>query len=397
MAKNGRFDVREVQWQDNKTSIRELTFRNVRRLSPSTVVAQRPAAAAQAVDGAPDTRHIAAFGPDGALIGTVRLAPLATEAARRGWDLGGMPAGFKVAELRGLSVADDARDTPLPVELVTAAYERARSLGCHALVARVWIEQVMMYEAMGFYRYHAGYNDPDCGFVVPMLLNLHDVAYLRLVESPLARLAGRYLNPDEHGPTLLARFADVLAETRPPRSRGASKPAPDTSGAPRSGPQLDIDALVARLGQSARQRLGVGTRLLAPDLPTRDIYVLVHGTLGLLAPGEVVPSFYLEDGDVVAETAFAAADEMGGVSIVTLTECTVVRMTARDLDQVVAADPELGTQLLKTLLVGMSARMARHLGQWRADRKPGPETTRWRLDIRRSLGAERPRPVPKPK
>jgi GNAT superfamily N-acetyltransferase len=396
VAKNGRFDVREIQWQDNKTSIRELTFRNVRRRAPSTIVAQRPAAADQAADGAPDTRHIAAFGADGGLIGTVRLAPLATEAARRGWDLGGMPTGFKVAELLGLSVAEEARDTPLPAELVAAAYERARSLGCHALVARVWIEQVMMYEAMGFYRYHAGHNDPERGFVVPMLLNLHDVAYLRLVESPLARLAGRYLNPDEHGPTLLARFADVIAETRPP-SRGAREPAARAPTAPRSSSELDVDALVALLGQSARQRLGVGTRLLAPDLPSRDIYLLVHGTLGLLAPGEVVPSFYLEGGDVVAETAFAAAGEAVGLSIVTLTECTVVRMTARDLDRVIAADPTLGAQLLKALLVGTAARLARHLGQWRANRAPGPETTRWRLDIRRSLGAQRSRLVPKPK
>ena len=395
MSKNGRFQVGEIQWQANKTSIRELTFRNVRRQSPSTIVARRPAAAAQAADDAPDTRHLAAFSAAGALVGTVRLAPVAGEAARREWELGAMPAGFVVAELLGLAVADDACDTSLPMELLSAAYERARSLGCHALVARVWVEQVMMYEAMGFYRYQVGYQDPERGFVVPMLLNLHDVAYLRLVESPLARLAQRYMNPDEHGPELLSRFRDVVAETRPPRTRHGTTPSEAVADAPH-GLDLDVDALVARLGQSARQRLGVGTRLMAPDLPSRDIYLLVHGTLGILAEGEVVPTLYLNPGDVVAETAFAAAGVGAALSIVTLTECTVVRMTAGDLERIVAADPAFGARLLHTLLVGVSARLGRHLAQWRTEVKIGPETTRWRRDIRRAPGGGRARPAPKP-
>jgi len=377
VTKSGRFDVREIQWRDNKTSIRDLTFRNVRRRSPNTVVARRPAAAEQCVDAAPDTRHIAAFGVDGALAGTVRIAPLRTESARRDWQLGEMPKGFVVAELLGLSVADDARDTPISVELVTAAYVRARSLGCHALVTRVWVEHVMMYEALGFFRYHAGFNDPQRGFVVPMLLNLHDVAYLRLVESPLTQAAARYLNPDDYGPELLRRFADVCAETRPPRSLGRATGAPEL-GTVGAAPDLDldIDALVAVLGQAARQRLGVGTRLVAPDLPSDDVFLVVRGTLGLLAEGEVVPAFYLDAGDVVAERAFAEAGTSAGLAIITLTEATIVRMTRGELDRVVASDPELGVRLLRALVAGLSTRLARHLAQWRLDRRGDPETRR---------------------
>lgn len=377
MTKKARFDVREIPWRDNKTSIRELTFRDVRRRAPSTRVAMRPAAAAQSSDAAKDTHHIAAFGTTGELAGTVRLVPIGSESERRDWQLAGMGRGFVVAELRGLSVAEEARDTPISVELVSAAYIRARSLGCHVLVARVWVEHVMMYEAIGFYRYHAGHNDPRRGFVVPMLLNLHDASYLRLIGSPLAKVAARYLNPDDHGAELLRRFADVVAETRPPRSRGSAEATPELGLAHDAGDlDLDVDALVAVLGQSSRQRLGVGTRLVAPDLPSRDIFIVVRGTLGLLAEGEVVPSFYLDAGDVIAESAFAPTAGQTGLSIVTLTECTVVRMTPAELDRVIHADVELGARVLRVLATGLSTRLARHLAQWRLDRRGDPETQR---------------------
>ena len=392
-----RFDVREIPWTDHKTGIQRLTFRDVRRQFPSTALAQRPVKAVQARDEAPDTRHLAAFAVGGGLVGTVRLAALSTPEALGAFDLADLPRWFRAAELSGLAVADDARDTALPVELLAAAFKRARALGCHVLVTRVWSEQVMMYEAFGFFRYQLGRNDAERGFTHAMMLNLHDVTYLRLVESPLTRLAQRYLNPDEHGPLLLARFRDVVAETRPPRSRPSLPTGPDPEGPPLACPApapsltLDLQALLARLGHGARQRLTVGTRLVAPDLPSRDIYLVISGTLGVLLEGDAVPSCYLQEGDVIAESAFADAAVTRPLAIVTLTECAVVRMTAAELQRVVAEDPTLGSKLLYALLAGVSTRLARHLDQWAAAAKPGPQTSRWRTEVRRSLAPQRPR------
>lgn len=361
---NDRFDVREIPWQGNKTSIRQLTFRNLKRQFPSTVRAERPARALSGADMAKDTRHIAAFSPTGPLIGTVRLQRVDDDEARRAYDLEGLPDWVAVGELFGLAVADDFRDTPLPVELLTAAYKRARSLGYHAIVARVWLEQVMMYESFGFFRYHPGYKDAERGFVVPMMLDLHDVAYLRQVGSPLTRLAQRYLNPGEHSGLLLARYADVVAETRPPRARvvPAANPPTDEGDADTGAElNLDLDALSRRLGKHARQRLGAGTRLIAPDLPSRDIYLIVSGTLGVNVDGGAVPAMYLRDGDVIAETAFAPAGATLPLTVATLSECVVLRMTPSQLERLTVDDPALALRVLYRLVGGMATRLARHL------------------------------------
>ncbi|MCA9513471.1 MAG: GNAT family N-acetyltransferase [Myxococcales bacterium] len=382
------FEIREIPFRENKTIIKKLTLDNLKRHFPSTTRAERPAQALTSLDEAPETRHLAAFSPDGELIGTVRLQPLESREGRRAYGIDGLPDWIHFAEVAGLAVADSFRDTPVPVELVSEAYKRARSLGSHVIVLHTLPSLVMMYEAFGFFRYGPGFQHADHGFVVPMMMNLHDVAYMRLVGSPLTRLAQRYFNPDRHGLVLLGHFKDIVAETRPPRRRssGAQPAARATSPAPEARPEketLDVGPVIELVGGDARQELPSGTRLTAPDAPTPYFYVVLGGTLGVQLDGENVPVMYLREGDVVAETAFAAEGQQ--LTIVTLSECQVLRLAPDDLERVVAADPAYGGRLMIQLFVGLADRFSRHLQQWKRNQKPGPMTVRWRRELTEQL------------
>lgn len=387
--KRDPFEIREIPFRDNKTIIKKLTLDNLKRHFPSTSRAERPAQALSALDEAPETRHLAAFSPGGELIGTVRLQPLETADGLRAYGVDGFPDWIRFVELAGLAVADAFRDTPVPVELLTEAYKRSRSLGSHVIVLHTLPSLVMMYEAFGFFRYGPGFQHGDHGFVVPMMMNLHDVGYLRLVGSPLTRLAQRYFNPDRHGLVLLGRFKEVVAETRPPRRRssGAQPAARATAPMPEVRPTapetIDVGPLMELVGPGARQELPSGTRLSAPESASAYFYVVLDGTLGVHLDGENVPIMYLREGDVIAETAFAAEGQH--LEIVTLSECQVLRLTPDDLEKVVAADPLYGGRLMIQLFVALADRFSRHLQQWKRNQKPGPMTVRWRRELTEQL------------
>jgi len=394
-----RYEIREVTWRQNKATIEQLTLDALKRRFPSTVRAQRPAQALSTLDEGPETRHLAAFTPEGEVIGTVRLHPLSAESSLRRYRLDGLPDWLRAGEVTGLAVAASHRDTPVPVELITEAYKRARSLGCQVIVTLTFPDLVMMYEAFGFFRYDAGFQDPDQGFVIPMMLNLHDVAYMRLVGSPLTRLAQRYFNPDRHGLLLLERFADVVLETRPPRSRGRSFPRRPTTTGPlppvrppeRSIERLDLGPLIAHVGQDVRQGLPAGAPVVSPDRPSDDVYVIVSGTLGVHLDDEHVPVMYLREGDVVAETAFGAAGERL-LSVRALSECVILRLSPTDLERLAETDPTYAARLLLAMFTGLAERFGRHISQWRKSQKPGPLTTRWRRELAQQVAKRGERP-----
>jgi hypothetical protein len=89
------------------------------------------------------------------------------------------------------------RNTSVAFRLIQANYEfhlqQNLQLGFVACAPHL----VNMYLALGFRTYAKNYNDPDVGFVIPMVYVIRDLNHLTRLSSPLLRIASKYLAPSD--------------------------------------------------------------------------------------------------------------------------------------------------------------------------------------------------------
>lgn len=325
-----------------------------------------------ALDEAPGTRHFAgAFEENGDIVGCLRMHDTAWTNAGVGSDLLGE---LRVQQVSGYRVLPSFRHTVLPFQLFEAVYERARTLSCDALAVEAEPGQVMMYEALGFFRFSEGYAVQSGRFLIPMLLHLDDVAYLSQVGSPLYDTAKRYLSHEPGGASLPRKLEAMSDGARPPRNAvvtGTNDPDAGLDG--RLLEQLDEFRIGGILRRTLRQTVPRGTRLdtLAGS---GAIHLLVSGNVGLIPVGSRHPMAYLERGDVIAEGSLARQELETTTRCMALTECTLVTLSRDDLETLTAADPVLAAQLLYRMVTGLARRVDRSTRLLVHDRAPGPRT-----------------------
>ena len=355
----GTFDFEELTWRRARTSIEAFRAR---------VLAEGPSASEPApvfderIDGARTTRHLAARAGD-ELAALLRLHRVEAGSPLDAPKLASLPRGVAVLGVSGFIIAPEHRHSSLALEMFEGMYRRARSLSAHVVVAAVAPHLVMMYEALGFFRYGRGLAAAGLGFRVPMMLNTHDVAYMRLVGSALAPVAQRYQNPDPHGSAILAALGEIPAETRPP-NRSQLAPALMTEDqradlAPMLEAGLDHEALTRILGRSLHQELPAGAILIGAGQQSAALYVLVDGALGVVPDGRTQPVAYVQQGEAVGEMALLRGGRTRSASVVALSDSRVLALGQQDLEAITRADPVMGARLCLNLVAAMAERLAR--------------------------------------
>jgi len=131
------------------------------------------------------------------------------------------------------------------------------------------------------------------------------------------------------------------------------------------------------------RRLGAGQTVLAADGPGGSLYLVLEGTIEVVAPpgrfGRSRPAGRLEAGAVVGEVSFFDG-EPRSMGVRAVTAAALAEMTHGDFENLFAAHPDLGRRLLMDLGRILAGRLRRAEAGGRAaypsgvpgDRPPGP-------------------------
>ncbi|MGM0577286.1 MAG: GNAT family N-acetyltransferase [Myxococcota bacterium] len=352
------FDLREVHWRDHGDEIN--AFR--RRILEEGEAGDGQGVFRPDLDRKRSTRHLTAW-EGGELAATLRLHEVETDEPVAAPELERIPSEARILAISAFMVAPEHRHTDLALDMFRAMYRRARSLGADVVIAAVAPHLVMMYEALGFFRYGPGFMMDDEAFRVPMMLNLHDVLYMRRMGSALTPLAQRYDNPDPYGEAILVALSDIAPETRPPRrSMLASTLMTDDSRA-NLGPMLteglDDDAVKRLFEHTQVQDLQPGAALIRAGEEDDTLYVLLDGNLGVVPEGETQPVTYIQQGEVVGETALVRGGRTRPATIVALSDSRVLALGQEDLQKLTREEPEIAARFLLNLAGAMAERLAR--------------------------------------
>ncbi len=93
------------------------------------------------------------------------------------------------AYITKLMVVPAYRSSPALYLLIARCYELCYANQVHFAFGACNLHLLRLYEQMGFHRYTNNFVDPGYGLLVPIVLLINDVKYLRMIRSPLLRVA----------------------------------------------------------------------------------------------------------------------------------------------------------------------------------------------------------------
>lgn len=358
------FELKELRWRDHGGAIEAFRARVVsdRYAGEGDRGANEGNLISDAIDAKQKTRHMVAFDGSGMLAASARLHPVTVGSPFAAPELGRLPDDVVALAVSAFVVAPEHRHSDLPQAMFRQMYRRSRSIGGDVVIAAIAPHLVMMYEALGFFRYGPGYYMRGA-FRVPMMLLLQDVAYLIRVGSPLAVTGQRYLTPERHGPEVLEALADIVAETRPPRRSILATPLiTDDSRNAVEGmllEGLDLEEVTRIVGQSLTQEVPSGTILIRADSEDDTLFLLIDGVLGVVPVGSSQPVVYVQQGEVVGIGPLRRGARIRAADVVALVQCRVMALSLQQLAQLMRVDPEAGARLLLNMAHAMAERLAR--------------------------------------
>ncbi len=364
-AEASAYELKEVRWRDHADGIETFRARVVRdRYAGETEAgaSDEENLISDAIDGKRKTRHIVAFDGSGGLAASARLHPVLVGSPFAAPELARLPETAVGLAVSAFVVAPEHRHSDLPQSMFRQVYRRARSVGGDVVIAAIAPHLVMMYEALGFFRYGPGYYMRGA-FRVPMMLLLQDVDYLIRVGSPLAVTGQRYLTPNRLGPEILESLADIVAETRPPRRSMLATPLiTDDARKAVEGmllDGLDLDEVTRIVGQSLTQEVPSGTTLIRADAEDDALFLLIDGVLGVVPVGSSQPVAYVQQGEVVGVGPLRRGARIREADVVALVECRVMALSVTQLARLMKVDPDAGARLLLNMAHAMAERLAR--------------------------------------
>ncbi len=349
--------VRELSWGKERDAIVALRVRVLSNQDQSGFFEEQPVT--DALDDERGTLHFAAFEGQRA-VGAVRLC----SAEVRAWFLPQQLEGLGVTAVSRLEVAPDRAVEGVMAPLFCEAYQRARAIGSLAWVAVVLADEVPRWTDLGFVAARIDVRPPWRG----LIMDLADVVHLRTIGSPLAAVAQRYINTDDHKERIAAlRGPPEALETAPhlrpePRAEpGVWVLSDEALAEPRLLEAVDRPLLKAILGRSPVSLLDAGAVIPLEDGALLEV---VDGELVVEAE-EPVPLLRVRRREVLGVEALAALRSRQ-VNLRALRATRVLSLSPADLDLVSEEAPELALGLYRNACSGLRRSLRRATDQLRA-------------------------------
>jgi len=303
-----------------------------------------------------------AHGPDGGLMGTLRVAT----------GDGGVPETFRrlsgferfaefppeaMSFTARLMVAPGARGGTAMNALVGTAYRDMLDSPVQVDFCACVPGLVDLYEHLGYRRFTDNVVDPVVGYQVPLALVLRDAEHLEAIRSPLWRMLRGHPSAGEGGAVagwLRSAFPMTSVVRDWVENEGtfwrflAEKVRDAASG--RATILADLDETEQR--RMFRSGTVIDCRKGDVIIPAgtvgKEVYVVLDGVLEVRLPGIDGALAVLDTGQVFGEIAFIT-DATRSADVVALTDARLLVLTQAYLRKLMKVSPELAAKLLLNL------------------------------------------------
>ncbi len=260
-----------------------------------------------------------------------------------------------------LVVSDEGNPAQLAAVLLGAAYKVARNMGSRFDFTSCAPSLVALYECLGYRRYAPNFVDQDESYQVPMALLTEDVAHLREVKSPFARLAADYTNTVETSQWFEREFPEsvkAVAERSMDEEKFWRELTNKMQQAPTDGiPLLDgVSYTEAKrvLHAGSSLRCGPGGPIVTAGDTSREMDVILSGSVEVRAGGRVLAR--LERGEIFGEGALISAAPRTA-DVYAVDDVEVLILTQDFLRRGMKSMPEIMAKILFNLSMTLVGRL----------------------------------------
>lgn len=263
---------------------------------------------------------------------------------------------FKPEELSltsRLVVAPDGRPGQLTAVLLGAAYKVARNMGSRFDFTSCPPPLVPLFERLGYRRYADNFVDEDEVYQVPLVLLMDDVAHLRYVGSPFAKLALEYENPADAGQWFERTFPDsvhTVAERGLDEEDFWSLLTEKLQQTPIEGIPLlkDLNYSSAKrvLHSGSTLQCKNGDRIVQAGAISREMYVILSGSVEVRSGGKVLAQ--LGRGEIFGESALISSSPRTA-DVIACEDAEVLILSQDFLEKGMRTMPEIMSRILYNL------------------------------------------------
>jgi predicted GNAT family N-acyltransferase len=225
-----------------------------------------------------------------------------------------------------LAVKKEYRSSPALYLLITEIYKILAEEAIFICFGGCNPHLIPLYERMGFRRFAANFRDEGYGLLVPIVMFLNDLDYLRSIRSPLYRQARKIKMSFDASQIFTKLFPETakILNSRITTSQHLWLYITERLGKPLTSlplfMALSYEAILKLLASSAVFTCRRGDYVLEKDVPCRDLYLLLTGSIALqtqkgshlLESGEVVSCWR----DLLTESGYGIARERSELLVI---------------------------------------------------------------------------------
>lgn len=256
-----------------------------------------------------------------------------------------------------IMVAPHYRSSQALYLLVALSYELGRETGLQFNFCGCAPFMIPLYEKLGLRRYKANFQVPDYGLMIPHVLVVQDIDYLRRIQSPFWRIARRYPNSPEASQWFAREFplsgkfinsqllkAPELWQLLTAKLDGA----PHKTVGLFHGLTEDEAMICAHTGHILHS--GQADTIVHPDDMSNEIYIVLSGVVSVrrqLANRRQSRSL-LHPGQVYGKKAFSA-HSAHNATVTAQTDAELLVLPRPALERLQLVHPEIAAKLFRNI------------------------------------------------
>lgn len=325
-----------------------------------------------------DDAHLLYAEDEGHIIGTVRLNYRTKEKFPAVWEQRyeietfAPLFGDHISMTSRMMVAKDYRGSSVPAALVAAVYSAGREMGSKFDFCNCAPSLLEFYEQIGFRRFTDGFMDEDNGYRVPLVMLVRDTQYLKLVRSPLYRVARNFEHEAETGEWFQKTFPTHtgIANSRSRNTEEFWKQLSDQLAAPPTAciPLFDSlcdEEVSSFLRSGTVLSLQAGDRIIRQGDVGDEMYIILSGVAEAVSRKEEQEHSLaiMSKGQIFGEVAFVSKT-VRSADVNALTEMQVLIISKGFLNRAMRKQPEISAKVLLNLSLILAQRLRDRTDSW---------------------------------
>jgi predicted GNAT family N-acyltransferase len=248
------------------------------------------------------------------------------------------------------------RGSSISFRLMAACYEYLTRQGIHLVFVACAPHLINLYLALGFRTYTHNFNDPDVGFVVPMVLIARDTEYLRKIRSPLlAKAPPANQSPANARPAFESTVQSEITDEQEYWSQVFGLLSDQSEGRHGILEGLSTDQAHRLLSRGHLIECSKNELIIKKGTTSTGMHIIMSGTVEVRDGGQLVAT--LGRGEILGEMAFLLASPRSADVYAASDDVQILSTDEKTLRELVQSEPALAAAFLLNLSKSLCLRL----------------------------------------